>query len=204
MPPRPARTPGLHPWHDLPTGSAPPDLINAIIEIPTNERNKYELDKEYGIYRLDRVLHSAVHYPGDYGFLPRTLGDDGDPLDILVITTIPVFVGCLVECRPIGLFHLIDRGKADEKVLAVPVNDPYSAEIHHLSDVPQHSLKEIEHFFQVYKDLEGVTTRTRGFEGATEARQAISDAMRRYHRKFGITPQRPSAARGSPARRSPA
>ncbi len=180
---RPPR--GLHPWHDIATGPTPPDVVNAIIEIPTNERNKYELDKEYGIFRLDRVLASAVHYPGDYGFLPRTLGDDGDPLDVLVITTIPVFTGCLIECRPIGLFHLIDRGKADEKVLAVPVSDPYSEGINELADIPQHSLKEIEHFFQVYKDLEGVTTRTRGFEGASEARAAITEAIANYAEAFG-------------------
>ena len=84
---------GLHPWHDIPTGRRPPDELTAVIEIPTNERNKYELDKTLGIYRLDRVLYSAVHYPGDYGFLPRTLGDDGDPLDVLVLMTIPVFTG---------------------------------------------------------------------------------------------------------------
>ena len=103
-----------------------PTSVTAVIEIPTNERNKYELDKELGMFRLDRVLHSAVHYPGDYGFLPRTLGDDGDPLDVLVLMTIPVFTGCLVDARPIGLFHLVDRGVADEKVLAVPTRDPYS------------------------------------------------------------------------------
>jgi inorganic pyrophosphatase len=183
---RPPR--GLHPWHDIATGPTPPAVVNAIIEIPTNERNKYELDKEYGIFRLDRVLASAVHYPGDYGFLPRTLGDDGDPLDVLVITTIPVFTGCLIECRPIGLFHLVDRGKADEKVLAVPVSDPYSEGINELQDIPQHMLKEIEHFFQVYKDLEGVTTRTRGFEGATEARAAILDAIALYEKTFGDKP----------------
>lgn len=183
---RPPR--GLHPWHDIATGPNPPEVVNAIIEIPTNERNKYELDKEYGIFRLDRVLASAVHYPGDYGFLPRTLGDDGDPLDVLVITTIPVFTGCLIECRPIGLFHLIDRGKADEKVLAVPVSDPYSEGINELDDIPQHMLKEIEHFFQVYKDLEGVTTRTRGFEGATEARAAIVDAIALYQKTLSANP----------------
>jgi inorganic pyrophosphatase len=181
----PAQPPrGLHPWHDIPTGSSPPEVVNAIIEIPTNERNKFELDKDLGIFRLDRVLHSAVHYPGDYGFLPRTLGDDGDPLDVLVMMTIPVFTGCLVECRPIGLFHLIDRGKADEKVLAVPTGDPFAEDIHELDDIPQHSLKEIEHFFQVYKDLEGVTTRTRGFEGAAEARAAITAAMALYKKKM--------------------
>ena len=183
MPPR-RQQPGLHPWHDIPTGREPPNVVNAIIEIPTNERNKFELDKDLGIFRLDRVLHSAVHYPGDYGFISRTLGDDGDPLDVLVMMTIPVFTGCLVECRPIGLFHLIDRGKADEKVLAVPVGDPYSEGIDELADIPQHMLKEIEHFFQVYKDLEGVTTRTRGFEGAKEARETITHAMGLYKKKF--------------------
>ncbi|MEO7993830.1 MAG: inorganic diphosphatase [bacterium] len=177
--------------------------MNAIIEIPTNERNKYELDKEYGIFRLDRVLASAVHYPGDYGFLPRTLGDDGDPLDVLVITTIPVFTGCLIECRPIGLFHLVDRGKADEKVLAVPVSDPYSEGINELDDIPQHMLKEIEHFFQVYKDLEGVTTRTRGFEGATEARGAIVDAIALYQKTFGASAAPRSAAKPKPRRPPP-
>jgi len=185
MPPAPVSHRGLHPWHDLPTGKAPPAIVDAVIEIPTRERNKYELDKATGVFRLDRVLHSSVHYPGDYGFLPRTLGDDGDPLDVLVITTIPVFTGCLVECRPIGLFHLIDRGRADEKVLAVPTGDPYSEGINGLADIPKHTLKEIEHFFQVYKDLEGVATRTRGFEGAPEAREAIVDAMALYKKKFG-------------------
>lgn len=193
MSPISPRHPGLHYWHDLPTGQAPPDVVDAVVEIPTNERNKYELDKDYGVFRLDRVLHSAVHYPGDYGFLPRTLGDDGDPLDVLVITTIPVFTGCLVACRPIGLFHLIDRGKSDEKVLAVPIGDPFADDIHGLADVPQHTLKEIEHFFQVYKDLEGVTTRTRGFEGAEEAREAIVQAMELYQRTFHPRKLKPKA-----------
>jgi inorganic pyrophosphatase len=176
---------GLHPWHDIPTGRRPPDELTAVIEIPTNERNKYELDKTLGMYRLDRVLHSAVHYPGDYGFLPRTLGDDGDPLDVLVLMTIPVFTGCLVDARPIGLFHLVDRGVPDEKVLAVPLGDPYSEGLSELSDIPRHYLKEIEHFFQVYKDLEGTRTETRGFEGAAAARGAVVRAMELYASKFG-------------------
>jgi inorganic pyrophosphatase len=176
---------GFHPWHDIPTGRRPPEELTAVIEIPTNERNKYELDKELGIYRLDRVLHSAVHYPGDYGFLPRTLGDDGDPLDVLVLMTIPVFTGCLVDARPIGLFHLVDRGVADEKVLAVPTGDPYSEGLADLTDIPKHYLKEIEHFFQVYKDLEGTRTETKGFEGAAEAREAVRRAMGLYETKFG-------------------
>ncbi len=176
---------GFHPWHDIPTGRRPPEELTAVIEIPTNERNKYELDKELGVYRLDRVLYSAVHYPGDYGFLPRTLGEDGDPLDVLVLTTIPVFTGCLVDARPIGLFHLVDRGAADEKVLAVPTGDPYSEGLSDLKDLPQHHLKEIEHFFQVYKDLEGTRTETRGFEGAAEAREAVRRAMELYRGRFG-------------------
>jgi inorganic pyrophosphatase len=177
---------GLHPWHDIPTGRRPPGELTAVIEIPTNERNKYELDKTLGIYRLDRVLHSAVHYPGDYGFLPRTLGEDGDPLDVLVLMTIPVFTGCLVDVRPVGLFHLVDRGVADEKVLAVPVGDPYSEGLSDLEDIPAHYLKEIEHFFQVYKDLEGTRTETRGFEGAGAARDAVVRAIELYDAKFGV------------------
>jgi inorganic pyrophosphatase len=176
--------PHFHPWHDIPTGKAPPGTVTAVIEIPTNERNKYELDKELGVFRLDRVLFSAVQYPGDYGFLPRTLGEDDDPLDILVLMTIPVFTGCLVEARPVGLFHLVDRGVADEKVLAVPLGDPYSDGVNDLKDVPPHYLREVEHFFKVYKDLEGTHTKTRGFEGAEAARAAILRAMDTYARRF--------------------
>jgi inorganic pyrophosphatase len=173
-------TRGFHPWHDIPTGPEPPFRVTAVIEIPTNERNKYELDKKLGVFRLDRVLHSAVHYPGDYGFLPQTLAQDGDPLDILVLTTIPVFTGCLVDARPIGLFHLIDKGVADEKILAVPLHDPYSEGINDLPDLQQHHLREVEHFFQVYKDLEGTGTETRGFEDAAAARAEIRRAMAAY------------------------
>ena len=174
----------FHPWHDIPVGSKPPECVNACIEIPTNERNKYELDKELGIFRLDRVLYSAVHYPGDYGFIPRTLGDDGDPLDILVLSTIPFFTGCLVEARPIGVFNLLDKGKGDEKVLAVPVGDPYADEMRDLDDVPGHYLKEIEHFFTVYKDLEGTRTEPRGFQDAEAARGLIQRAMSLYLERF--------------------
>lgn len=182
MPIQPTR--GFHPWHDIPTGRRPPDEVTVVIEIPTNERNKYELDKELGVYRLDRVLYSAVHYPGDYGFLPRTLAEDGDPLDVLVLTTVPVFTGCLVDARPIGLFHLVDLGVPDEKVLAVPTRDPYSEGLSELADIPKHHLKEIEHFFQVYKDLEGTRTETRGFEGAAKARESVLRAIDLYRVTF--------------------
>lgn len=174
----------LHPWHDVPTGPNAPDEVTAVIEIPTNERNKYELDKELGIYRLDRVLHSAVHYPGDYGFLPRTLGEDGDPLDVMVMMKIPVFTGCLVDCRPVGVFKLIDRGDGDEKILAVASGDPYAAKIRDLDDVAPHTLREIEHFFQVYKNLEGIPTQSQGFADAAAARALIVAAQARYAEKF--------------------
>lgn len=184
------RTSSLHPWHDIPTGPSVPDVVTAVVEIPRHERNKYELDKELGLLRLDRVLHSAVHYPGDYGFIPRTLGDDDDPLDILLIMTAPVFPGCLVEVRPVGIFHLVDRGANDEKIIAVPTHDPFTDEIRDITDIRSHALKEIEHFFEVYKDLEGVQVRSRGFDNAKAAKKAIADAVVNYRKVFGAKGER--------------
>lgn len=174
----------FHPWHDLPSGPTVPDVVTAVIEIPRHSRNKYEIDKECGMFRLDRVLHSSVHYPGDYGFIPRTLGDDGDPLDILVLMTSPVFPGCLVEVRPVGIFHMVDRGADDEKIIAVPTHDPFTGEIRDIRDIRSHSLREIEHFFEVYKDLENVRVLSRGFDDVTVARKAILHAVANYRRKF--------------------
>ena len=173
----------LHLWHDVATGADAPNLLNAIIEIPKDERNKYELDKATGLCRLDRVLHSAMHFPGDYGFLPRTLAEDGDPLDILVLMTVPVFTGCLIEVRPVGIFYLVDKGENDEKILSVPVSDPYTKDITDLGQLPRHSLLEIEHFFLVYKDLEGVRRQlqeSKGFGDAAAARQTVVTCMERY------------------------
>lgn len=175
----------FHPWHDIPTGAQPPDLVTAVIEIPKHERNKYELDKELGVFRLDRLLHSSVHYPGDYGFLPKTLAGDGDPIDVLVLMTAPTFTGCLVEVRPIGVFQLQDKGEEDEKIIAVPIADPYMLHIHDLKDVPTHALREIEHFFLVYKDLEGTLTESRGFEDRAGAHRAITASIARYNEAFG-------------------
>ncbi len=177
----------FHPWHDIPTGAEPPSLVTAVIEIPANERNKYELDKELGVFRLDRLLHSSVHYPGDYGFIPRTLAEDHDPLDVLVIMTEPVFTGCLVEVRPLGVFNLIDRGENDEKIIAVPTHDPFAEQMRGLGDIPRHALREIEHFFQVYKDLEGTRTESRGFDDREAAERLILACMQRYEEEFGKT-----------------
>jgi inorganic pyrophosphatase len=169
----------FHPWHDIPTGKHPPDSVTAVIEIPTNERNKYELDKESGMFRLDRVLHSAVHYPGDYGFLPRTLGDDGDPLDALVLVGEPTFPGCRIRVRAVGVFHMADEKGPDEKVLCVPLGDPSWSTIADIHDVPPQLRNEIEHFFQVYKDLEDKKTETRGFGNRAEAQEIVAACRRR-------------------------
>ncbi len=175
----------FHPWHDIPPGPNPPDIVTAIIEIPAHGRNKYELDKELGVFRLDRVLHSAVHYPGDYGFIPRTLGDDGDPLDVIVLLTEPVFTGCLIEVRPVGVFEMVDRGEADEKIIAVATSDPFAESIHDLGDIRPHALREIEHFFQVYKNLEGTRVESRGFKNAAAAKQFITRYIAAYDERFG-------------------
>jgi inorganic pyrophosphatase len=169
-----------HPLHDLPTGPNPPKKVTAFVEIPRGSRNKYELDKESGILGLDRVLYAAVHYPGDYGFLPRTLGADADPLDVLVITTEPTFPGCTIPARPVGAFLMEDEKGPDEKILSVPLSDPLAREILELDDVPSHFLDEVRHFFAVYKDLEGKAVQAIGWRDRSVAEELILGAMERY------------------------
>lgn len=173
----------FHPWHELEAGPNAPAEMNVVVEIPRGSRNKYELDKNTGMYRLDRVLYSAVHYPGDYGFFPRTYAQDDDPLDALVMVSVPTFPGCVIDVRPIGIFRMTDRDEMDEKVLCVPSKDPLYAEYRSLADVPPHFLKEVEHFFSVYKDLEGVRVHPLGWEDGKVARSTIIEAMARYELK---------------------
>jgi inorganic pyrophosphatase len=175
----------INPWHDLPPGGHPPDHVTAVIEIPAKSRNKYELDKNSGLLKLDRVLYSAVHYPGDYGFIPRTLHEDNDPMDILVRINEPTFPGCQIEARPVGVLKMLDKGEPDDKVLSVPVNDPIHEDVHDLDDLPQHYLKEIEHFFHIYKDLEGKRVEILGWYDAAAARQLITESIDRYSAKYG-------------------
>jgi inorganic pyrophosphatase len=170
----------VHPWHDLPAGPHPPELVTAVIEIPQGSRNKYEIDKASGAFRLDRVLYSAVHYPGDYGIIPRTLAEDGDPLDVLVRIEEPTFPGCLIDVRPIGVLLMRDLGELDEKILAVPANDPLAAEYFDIADMPGHLLKEIEHFFSIYKDLEGKRAEIEAWRGVTGATRVIEECLARY------------------------
>ncbi len=172
-------------WHDLPSGTAPPEVLNAIIEIPRGSRNKYELDKDTGLFRFDRLLYSAVHYPGDYGFIPRTLADDDDPLDVLVMVTVPTFPGCLMEVRPIGSFEMRDEKGLDEKILCVPLRDPLYDEYHDLNDVAAHYLREVEHFFGIYKELEGVKTTIVGWRDRERALATIEACVAHYERTFG-------------------
>jgi inorganic pyrophosphatase len=172
--------PPLHLWHEVEPGPDAPETINVIVEIPRGSRNKYEYDKKVGAIKLDRVLSASVFYPGDYGFIPQTFYDDDDPLDVLVVINTPTFPGCVLQARPIGIFHLVDRGEPDDKILAVPQFDPFFADIREYTELPAHFLKEVTHFFKVYKDLEGVTTEARGWEGADVAKERIRHAINLY------------------------
>jgi inorganic pyrophosphatase len=171
-------------WHDLPPGDDPPGCVSAVIEIPAKSRNKYELDKQTGLLKLDRVLYSAMHYPGDYGFIPRTLAEDGDPADILVRINEPTFPGCMIDARPIGVLRMLDKGEPDDKILAVPRHDPYYFDYHDLKDVSAHYLREVEHFFHVYKDLEGKRVEILGWESAAAARRIVEESVVRYEERF--------------------
>ncbi|HKW75714.1 MAG TPA: inorganic diphosphatase [Terriglobales bacterium] len=164
----------------LPIGTEAPRLVNAVIEIPRDSVNKYEYDKELHVFRLDRTLFSPVHYPGDYGFIPRTLGLDGDPLDVLVLVEAPSFPGCLMEVRPIGVLRMIDQGRSDEKILAVAQSDPLYREVKEYSEVFTHTLREIEHFFAIYKSLEGKKTEISGWAGSEAAHTIISEGRQRF------------------------
>ncbi len=157
-----------------------PLIVEAFIEIPKGSQNKYEFDKEAHVFRLDRVLYSPFHYPTEYGYIEDTLAEDGDPLDVLVLTTLPTFPGCVIETRVIGVLVMADDKGQDEKLLGVPTKDPRFAEVHTLEDVPPHTLKEIAHFFQVYKDLENKITRIEGWRGVEDAARILDDSKARH------------------------
>ncbi|HEV2990218.1 MAG TPA: inorganic diphosphatase [Candidatus Angelobacter sp.] len=164
----------------LPIGDHAPQRVNAVIEIPMESVNKYEYDQKLQVFRLDRTLHSPVHYPGDYGFIPSTRGHDGDPLDLLVLVNSPSFPGCVIEVRPIGVLRMVDQGKQDEKILAVAESDPVYREIKDAGQIFPHRLREIEHFFSIYKSLEGKKTELAGWEGSEMARRIIVEGQRRF------------------------
>ena len=157
--------------HDIDPGTK--DEMHVIIEIPKGSKNKYEIDKETGIIALDRVMHSAQDYPFDYGFVPQTLWDDGDALDVVLLTTHPLAPGILVRARPVGIMHMIDGGEADEKIIAVPKDDPRFADTKELTDVNPHTLKEIAHFFATYKQIQKKEVSVGDFEGRESAEAAF-------------------------------
>lgn len=157
--------------------------VTVMIEIPKGSRNKYEYDKEKKMLKFDRMLFSAVHYPSDYGFILNTLAEDGDPLDALVLVWEPTFPGCLIEAIPVGLFKMWDEKGPDQKILCVPVLDPLWNHIERLEDLPPHLLKEIEHFFRIYKDLEEKKTGIEGWEDREAALRVIKEAQQRYQNK---------------------
>ncbi|MDD3531695.1 MAG: inorganic diphosphatase [Candidatus Pacebacteria bacterium] len=164
--------------HDIDPGTK--EEMNVIIEIPKGSHNKYEIDKGTGLIKLDRVMHTAQEYPLDYGFVPQTLWDDGDALDVVVLTTYPLVPGLLVEARPIGIMHMIDGGEADEKVIAVAVGDPRFKEVKDLKDANQHTLKEIAHFFTTYKQIQKKEVVVGDFEGREAAEAAFERARKMY------------------------
>ncbi|MBC8121286.1 MAG: inorganic diphosphatase [Gemmatimonadaceae bacterium] len=155
-------------------------LLNVLIEIPGRSHNKFEFDKDLGIFALDRVLYSSVYYPGDYGFVPNTLADDGDPLDGLVLMDEPTFTGCLIAARPVGVLGMIDGGEGDEKILCVPVKDPRYAQVHDITDIAQHRLDEIAEFFATYKHLEKKATEITGWQNAAKAQELIEKSINAF------------------------
>jgi inorganic pyrophosphatase len=167
---------------ELPIGPKAPEIVNAVIEIPNEGINKYEYDKELHVFRLDRNLFSPVHYPGDYGFIPSTLAGDGDPLDCLVLVEAPSFSGCVMEVRPIGVLEMMDQGLPDEKVLCVGKGNPRYKDVLNYSEIYPHMLKEITHFFAIYKDLEGKRVEVKGWRDASFAREKVSEASERFLR----------------------
>ncbi len=155
--------------------------FDVLIEIPKGSRNKYEYDFELKKIRYDRMIFSSMMYPADYGFVPETLALDGDPLDVLVLVTEPTFPGCVIEVKPIGVFHMADEKGPDEKVICVPVSDPIASRVNDLPELNQHLIKEIEHFFQVYKDLEEKKVDVGGWGNVDEAKDIVAKCIERYH-----------------------
>jgi inorganic pyrophosphatase len=167
---------------DIPCGE--PEALNTIIEVPKLSRVKYELDKETGLIMFDRVLYSPMHYPANYGFVPKTLWHDGDPLDVLVLGQEALIAGCLIEVRPIGVLDMIDGGEGDAKVLAVPTADPRFKNTKDISNLEPHLLEEISHFFKVYKDLQGKKVEVGAWKGAAEAVAVVKESIQLYNEKF--------------------
>jgi len=172
-------------WRDVPAGDRPPDVVNVVVEVISRSRDKYEYHLEWGAFVLDRVLHSSVVFPVEYGFIPQTWFDDNDPLDIMVLSYEPTEVGCIIKARPIGVLLLEDEEGEDPKILSVPVSDPRFSGLSDITDVHPHLLREIQEFFEVYKRLEPRKwVRFKAWKDAEEAKKTIRYAMNLYNKKF--------------------
>jgi inorganic pyrophosphatase len=166
--------------YDLDPGPECPVIVRMIVEIPRNSGNKYEYDGKLGVFRLDRALYSPMHYPGDYGFIPGTVAEDEDPLDVLTLVDEPSHPGILIYVRPVGVLEMVDQEEPDQKILAVPNRNPRFDQIQDIEQVFPHTLREIEHFFNIYKELEAKVTKIRGWRGAQEARELIRRTREAY------------------------
>ncbi|OJW85033.1 MAG: inorganic pyrophosphatase [Bacteroidetes bacterium 46-16] len=178
----------FNPWHDLSIGTGLPDLVEAVIEIPRNSRAKYELDKVSGMLRLDRVLYSSIFYPANYGFIPRTLGEDRDPLDILVLSQVELQPLCIVSAKVIGVMRMLDNKEADDKILAVAANDVSVNHINDIHELPPYFHSELKHFFEEYKHLERKEVLVEEFQDAAIGKQIIGTAIIDYELKYGGKP----------------
>ncbi len=171
-------------WHDLTLGENAPEQFRVIIEIPKGSKNKYEIDKETGLIKLDRAMKTAQDYPFDYGFAPQTLWEDNDPLDVVLLSTYPLHPGILVDVRPVAVMHMIDGGEGDDKIIAVPVSDPRWEEVKDLQDINKHTVKEIQHFFETYKLIENKVVEISGWEGRDAAIEAVKKSVGLYNAKY--------------------
>lgn len=172
-------------WHDLELGDQAPKEFNVIVEIPRWSKNKYEIDKKTGLIKLDRAMKTAQDYPFDYGFAPQTLWEDDDPLDVVILTTYPLAPGILVVVRPVGVMRMIDNGEGDDKIIAVPVEDPRWDNVKDLTDVNEYTTKEIQHFFETYKQIEKKEVEITGFENKEAAEKAVEKSIKLYKEKYG-------------------
>lgn len=173
-----------HPWHGVSYGEMAPRVVNAVIEIPQGTRAKYEIDKESGLLKLDRIIYSSFHYPCNYGFIPQTYGDDRDPLDILVITSQAVQALCIMQAKVVGVMQMIDSGDADDKIIAVAANDPSVNHYNNIEELPKHFFDELRHFFEEYKKLENKTVVVNEFGDKATALKVIEDAVKFYKENF--------------------
>ena len=171
-------------WHDIDEKEITPEFFTAVIEIPKNSQCKYELDKDTGLLKLDRVLYTSTHYPANYGFIPRTYADDKDPLDVLVLCSPEIYPMTLIKVRPIGVMQMIDSGAIDDKIIAVPVFEPTAMGYNTVDDLPSHMFDEIMHFFSVYKQLENKETNIKSLFGKEKAIEIIKQAIADYKSNF--------------------